>query len=266
VVSKKSLYGAPVQLNYPAMLYSLVVRITERIPTMKDLIKRLKNGYIFRLDCGFLLSDWVPSEASYSRMLTKISQTDVLERVQETLLIQAIIEGYLDDHTVAIDATHIEVQLDVSLEELHTSVSIDPKWGVKKNSEGKNTFWFGFKGHLAVGTQSQYILQSFFSSGNMNDGKAAIPLLKGVHTHLPQLQLAYATMDAGYDYPAIYKERTAVEHVIGYFKEFFQLNNVRYRTGKRAKVHFDLVTLVYNAAKLACDRINCKLQTARRAA
>ena len=55
VVSKKSVYGAPVELNYPAMIYSLVARITERIPTIKDLVKRLKNDYIFRLDCGFLL-------------------------------------------------------------------------------------------------------------------------------------------------------------------------------------------------------------------
>lgn len=64
----------------------------------------------------------------------------------------------------------------------------------------------------------------------------------------------------------IYKERTAVERVIAYLKEFFQLNNFRLRTGKRAKVHSELVTLVYNAAKLSCDRINSKLQAARRAA
>lgn len=41
-----------------------------------------------------------------------------------------------------------------------------------------------------------------------------------------------------------------------YLKGYFQLNNVRYRTGKKAKVHFDLVTLVYNASKLAADRLN----------
>ena len=57
----------------------------------------------------------------------------------------------------------------------------------------------------------------------------------------------------------IYKRRTAVEHVNAYLKEYFQLNNVRYRTGKCAKVHFDLVVLVYNALKLATDRINAKL-------
>jgi transposase len=86
--------------------------------------------------------------------------------------------------------------LDVSLNELRLSVPLDPKWGVKKNCKGKNTFWFGYKGHLAVGTQSQYILQSLFSSGNMNDGKAAIPLLKGMKERLPTLSIGYGTMDA----------------------------------------------------------------------
>ena len=57
----------------------------------------------------------------------------------------------------------------------------------------------------------------------------------------------------------VYNLRTAVERVNAYLKEFFQLNNVRYRTGKRAKIHFDIVTLIYNASKLAVDRINTEL-------
>jgi hypothetical protein len=252
----------------------------------------------------------------------------------------------------------IEAQLDVPLAELRSEVPIDPKWGVKKNSEGKNVFWFGYKAHLIVGTSSQYILDSLFSSGSLNDGKAAIPLLKGLNERFPQLSLRYHTMDAGYDYEPIYeqvhrmgqqsviaynkrnegellgydkhfaptcfrehsyrydsfdskyetlkytrpkecrdcplanegicqkvykvkitqdlrkytapargskawnkifKRRSAVERVNAYLKEFFQLNNVRYRTGERAKVHFDMVTLVYNASKLAADRINAQL-------
>lgn len=199
VVSKKALYGAPVQLNYAAMFYSLIARILERIPTIKDLIKRLKHDYMFRLDCGFLLSDAIPSEASYSRMLSKLVDSPVLERVQETLILQAIHEGFITDDTIAIDATHIEArdqapvkkekpkttpkkrgrktkeeqekwlqeqtereaalpifekkiedQLDVSLAELRSSVPLDPKWGIKKNSEGKNVFWFGYKGTLRL--------------------------------------------------------------------------------------------------------------------
>lgn len=58
---------------------------------------------------------------------------------------------------------------------------------------------------------------------------------------------------------SIYNRRTAVERVNAYLKEFFQLNNVCYRTGKRTKVHFDIVTLMYKASKLAVDRTNTVL-------
>lgn len=407
VVTKKSRFGRPVELNYAAMIYSLVARLTERIPFIKDLVKRLKNDMIFRLDCGFLVSDTVPSEAAYSRMVTIISESNVLEEVKEMILHQAISEGFITDDTIAIDATHfeakdqappkeekpkiepkkrgrkskeereqwliektereaslplfekkIEEQLDVPLEQLRAEIPQNPEWGVKKNSEGKNVFWYGYKAHLAVGTKSQYILQSLISSGNLNDGKAAIPLLKGIQERVPLSTIRYNTLDAGYDYEAIYtqihrmglqsviaynkrnepepegfdkhfaptcfrehsyrydsfdpkyetlkytrpkeckdcpladeglcqkiykvkittdlrkytapargskawktifKQRTAVERVNAYLKLYFQLNNVRYRTGKRAKVHFDLVTLVYNASKLAADRINAML-------
>jgi len=408
VVTKKSRFGRPVELNYAAMIYSLVARISERIPFIKDLVKRLKNDMIFRLDCGFLVSDTVPSEAAYSRMVTIISESNILEQVKESILFQAITEGFVTDDTVALDATHfeakdqappkeekpktepkkrgrkskeereqwliekaeneanlplfekkIEEQLDASLDQLRTEIPQTPEWGVKKNSEGKNVFWYGYKAHLAVGTKSQYILQSLFSSGNLNDGKAAIPLLKGIHERVKLSTLRYHTMDAGYDYEPIYeqihrmdhqtviaynkrnepepegfdkhfaptcfrehsyrydsfdqkyetlkytrpkeckdcplaneglcqkiykvkittdlrkytapargtkawktvfKRRTAVERVNAYLKLYFQLDNVRYRTGKRAKVHFDFVTLVYNASKLATDRIRKMLE------
>ncbi len=245
------------------------------------------------------------------------------------------------------------------METLRTEISLRPNWGIKKNSEGKNTFWFGFKAHLAVGAKSQYILQSLMSSASLNDGKAAIPLLKGIQERFSSLTIRYGVMDAGYDDEAIYtqlhrmktkaiiaynkrnegeflgfdehfaptcvrehsyrydsfdekyetlkytrpkecqtcplahdslcqkvykikmesdirkysalgrgseawkqryNQRTAVERVNAYLKEFFQLKNVRYRSGKRAKVHFDLGTLVYNASKLATDRMNQQMK------
>ena len=42
-----------------------------------------------------------------------------------------------------------------------------------------------------------------------------------------------------------FKRLIAVERVNAYLNGYFQLDNVRYRTGKRIKVHFDFVTLVY---------------------
>ena len=406
-VMKKSRLGAPEELNYPAMIISMFIRYVERIPTIKDLVKRLQNDIAFKLDCGFLVSDNVPSEASYSRLVDKLEASNVLEQAQEQVIEQALEEGFITDDTVAIDATHfeardqappkqekekpspkkrgrktkaernqwlreqaekeankplydkkIEAQLTSPLADLRKEVPRAPQWGIKKNSEGKNEFWYGYKAHVAVSASSQYILQSLVSSGNLNDGKAAIPLLKGMEERLSLPTVRYQTMDAGYDFEPIYqqvyqmnqqsiiaynkrnepeplgfdkhfaptcvrehsyrydsydakyetlkyrhpkecsdcplaqeglcqkvfkmkitkdlrrytapargsvawkklfKKRTAVERVNAYLKEFFQLDNVRYRSGERAKVHCDVTTLIYNASKLAADRIGALL-------
>ena len=61
---------------------------------------------IFRLDCGFLVSDTISSEAAYSRMVTIFSESNVLEEI----LYQAMTEGFITDDTVAIDATHFEAK------------------------------------------------------------------------------------------------------------------------------------------------------------
>ncbi len=209
-----------------------------------------------------------------------------------------------------------------------------------------------------VETKSQYVIGHLLSSGNMNDAKAAIPLLKGVAACFPELTITKVMADAGYDYnpiyeqiyrmkadgiiaynkrneappigvdkyfaptcvreysyrydsydkkyetlkytrpkecadcplardtlcqksmkikktadlrrypaPArgskswkeLYKERTSVERVNAYLKEYFQLNNIRYCSGELAKVQVDLLCLLFNASKLAVNRINTKL-------
>src|SRR5699024_3116486 len=254
-VMKKSRRVAPEELNYPAMILSVFIRYVERIPTIKDLVKRLKNDIAFKMDCGFLVSDSIPSEASYSRLVDKLMATNVLERAQEQVIERAIEEGFITDDTIAIDATHfeardhappkqekekpapkkrgrktkaereqwlqeqaekeanrplydkkIEAQLTASLTELRTDIPRAPQWGVKKNSEGQNEYWYGYKAHLAVSASSQYSVHSLVSSGNLNDGKAAIPLLKGMDERLSLSIVRYEAMDAGYDYEPIYKQ------------------------------------------------------------
>ena len=65
----------------------------------------------------------------------------------------------------------IKDQLNTPLETLRQDAPIEPNWGIKKNSDGKNTFWFGFKGHLAVTTKSQYIVGCLMTSANLSDSK-----------------------------------------------------------------------------------------------
>src|SRR5699024_534429 len=171
------------------MILSVFIRYVKRISTIKDLVKRLQNDIAFKRDYGFLVSDNVPSEASYSRLVDKLIATNVLERAQEQVIERAIAEGFITDDTIAIDATHFEArdqappkqnkekpapkkqgrkskaerdqwlqeqaekevhrshyyqkteaQLTSSLTELRTDVPREPRWGIKKNSEGKNEY------------------------------------------------------------------------------------------------------------------------------
>ncbi len=52
----------------------------------------------------------------------------------------------------------------------------------------------------------------------MNDGKAAIPLLKDLEERLPSLSVRVATMDAGYDHLPIYQKvhKMGAHSVIAY--------------------------------------------------
>jgi transposase len=102
VVSKKAFLGAPTQLNYVAMLHSLFIRVMERIPTIKDLRKRLKNSIEFSIDCGFTGSDPIPSEASYSRSR---NYKDLLYLNKHRI---AWFIGFLEAAAIAMDATHVE--------------------------------------------------------------------------------------------------------------------------------------------------------------
>lgn len=51
-----------------------------------------------------------------------------------------------------------------------------------------------------------------------------------------------------------------------YLKGYFQLNNARHRSGRKAKQHFNLVTFIYNACKLVVDRMNILVQEQQLAA
>jgi transposase len=283
-ISKKTDRGAPETLNYEAMIYSLFIRVVERMPFIKDLVNRLNTSEEFRFHCRFTGSDSTPSEASYSRLIAKLRGLSIFENCHDELILQAFQEGFLDGTKVAIDATHAEARdaanpakkrsrkkqenqqaaneqidlfpekqkeetpvpemekpkkrgrkkkeereqwlkeqaeleaaktifektldqmIDYSYEEIEAEIPLDPSWGTKKNTDNKKFFWYGYKGHLAVDCESQYILVALFSSAHVNDGKMSIPLIKALAKRHPYLNIEHILADAGYDFKAVYKQ------------------------------------------------------------
>ena len=78
-------------------------------------------------------------------------------------------------------------------------------------------------------------------------------------------KFTYSARGSG-NWKKLYNERTAVERVNTYLNEYFRLNNVRHRTGKIARFHFESVTLIYNASKFPANRINAQLNEMKQAA
>src|SRR5690625_293466 len=133
----------------------------------------------------------------------------------------------------------------------------------QENSEWKNVFWFCFKGHLAVGSSSQYILQSLFSSGSLNDVKATIPLLKGLHERLSLKSIRYQKVGTGYDYEPIYQQvhRMGQQPIITYhrrneplgFDKHFAPTSFREHSYRYDSYYSKYKTLKYTRPKECCD-------------
>ena len=222
---KETRVGPSSTVNYEALLRSLMVRIMEKIPTQKALINRLKSDLRLKLSVGFLYSEAIPSEATYSRVMAILaSNLSVIEQMNQSLL--QLINEELDifEENVAIDVTAIEArtkpvktenpklpstkeQRTLAKEELRTLIPTYPAWGVKKNSKGKNDFWFGYKGTLAVSTKNQYILCMDIASAFASDVSLAIPTIRQTAPLLStKKEPTYFSFDKGYDAQEIYQE------------------------------------------------------------
>lgn len=219
---KEKRVGAPIKVNYEACLRAIVTRYLERIPTTKALVRRLKDDLKFKMSLGFLYSEAIPSEATFSRIYKVLAQhRSVLEELNSDLLNLINSEFSIFDEGISIDATAIDAhskpiktdkvtvsatlkQQKMSTEKLFNELTSHPSWGVKVNSQGKNSFWFGYKGHFAVSNTSQYLLAVETTSASIADVSLAIPLIRKLtQFKLPRCHLL---MDKGYDASAVYDE------------------------------------------------------------
>lgn len=115
---------------------------------------------------------------------------------------------------------NLQGMLSHSLDEIETHTPQHPSWGTKKNTDNKKIFWYGYKGHLAVDCDSQYILVALFSSAHVNDGKMSIPLIKALSERHPYLNIGHILADAGYDYEAVYEQirRIGAKSLVDYIQ------------------------------------------------
>ncbi|WP_342563863.1 transposase [Paenibacillus sp. FSL R7-0345] len=108
VLRKKNHRGRPQELNLPAMIYSLLISKMEGIEFVSSLVRRLKHSEEFRVQCRFTGSNPIPSKASYSRLISALEQTGMLEQLQDSLVLSAMEEGFITGTHLAVDSSIVE--------------------------------------------------------------------------------------------------------------------------------------------------------------
>ena len=208
------------------MIRSCLVKSFFRIDTVAGLRSRLVTDSCLRKICGFTS---VPSEATFSRKYAKYAQDKLMEKTLEPL-VTSYNEGYVIDNisrdSTAIEArekatnkkkevkpkrprgrppkeespvkkepTVLQKQLEQSdlksIQELNKECS----WGCKRNSQGNNNYWKGYKLHLDV-TDNGMPISAIVTGANVHDSQVAIPLEQQTGQRITH---QYSLMDSAYD-------------------------------------------------------------------
>lgn len=184
-----------------ALIYSLVAMQVEQITTFKKLVDRLKCDPVFRYTCSFNILARTASTSTFSRFLTKISNSPSLEKDFEVLVKKANSIGIIDGTNIAIDSTKIDAYEKSKLKNDGKSAN----WGAKRDTDGNKIRWFGYKLHILADCKSELPLSILLSPASYSDGDLAIPLIKKfLEKYSGVLSPKYYIMDSGYDFQKNY--------------------------------------------------------------
>lgn len=223
----RSIMGRPPYLLMSFVKCELAKRYFH-IEKTKDLILRLKNDPNLRIICGF--KD-VPHKSTFSRKLSFLAELEVFNKPFEELVKDAhqnliVYHSCRDSSAIPVretpiakpkekvekepkkrgrppknaekqekEPTVLEKQTTQTPEQSLSEINKDCAWGCKKNSDGKVSYWKGYKLHLDV-SDSGFPLTAVITGANVHDSQLAIPLEQLTEQKVTVL---YSLMDAGYD-------------------------------------------------------------------
>ncbi|MFW6281107.1 MAG: transposase [Halanaerobium sp.] len=171
----------PSGYNPEAILRAFLVQQIEKIPTRADLVSKIDRSPYLRYVCGFSTTGRVPSEATFSRYYSKLSETDELETLINNLLDQYIELDLLNTEIIAIEASKLEAYKRAKpRSKIDKKNNSTPDWGTKFDSHKNQITWFGWKIHAAVETKSELPIALTLTPANHSDKTQAIPLVEKV--------------------------------------------------------------------------------------
>lgn len=218
--------GRP-EYNRQAIFRSFIAKSVLRVPTTGGLVERLKSDSNLRKICGFIAKK-VPSESVFSRVFAEFSEDEVVQKIYDSMIEEHVSDkliGHINRDATAIkgrekvrnkekdvkpkrkrgrpkkgEVVQIEEkvlvkQIGQTAEEALKEINREAAWGCKKDSNGKVSYWKGYKLHLDVNDMGIPV-SALLTGANVHDSQVAIPLEKITASKVTHL---YSVMDAAYD-------------------------------------------------------------------
>jgi len=196
----------PKPCDRESMLRALIAKEIEGIKNYNALIHRLNSDPVFRYTCGFNVADKVPSASTFSRFVNELKDVDLLDDLLCDLVKQAKDIGIIDGTHIAIDSSKLEAYDAAVPKSKINQDGEQPDWGMKKDTDGNNIRWFGWKVHIAVDTKSELPIAVRITPASTNDSMIALPLISDINKYYDDIfHTIYYMMDSGYDCQEIYE-------------------------------------------------------------
>ena len=226
-----------------AMARALVAKAVYDLPTTRMLLDRLDTDVVLRRICGWERKFEVPSESVFSRAFAEFADTQLPQRVHETLIRETHhdrLVGHLSRDSTAIEAREkpatkekpppppkrkrgrpkkgeerpkvrkrLDQQPTMSLPAMLDDLPTGCDVGTKKDSKGYKDTWVGYKLHIDV-ADGQIPISCLLTSASLHDSQAAIPLATLSAERTTNL---YDLMDAAYDAEQIREHSRSLGHV-----------------------------------------------------
>ena len=296
-----------------AIARGFVAKVVYNYPTTRSLITALQETPNLRQICGFAKKSDIPSEATFSRAFQEFAASGLGDRVHHLLVetnLQSELLGHISRDSTAIEGREKPVckpkkekaaprkrgrpargeirepqpesrlvqqvaqEAQESLQEIPAVCDV----GVKRNSQGYQETWIGYKLHADV-NDCGLPVSVVLTSASVHDSQVAIPLMKITSSKVDYL---YDLMDSAYDARLIYEvsrdlghvplidknsrgrevlpmapheavrynERTVSERFNSRLKEEFGGKNVRVRGYEKVKLH-----LMFGVIALFADQL-----------
>ena len=249
-----------------ALCKAFIAKAVWNFPTTRILIDMVRHCPTLRRLCGWETLGDIPSEATFSHAFAAFAKDEVPQAIHQAMLkarYASKLVGHISRDATAIHArekaakkrpkpvaqpahapvlpelTRLQSQLERTRDENLADLPRACDWGAKKDGNGKQQIWRGYKLHIDV-ADGDVPVSWLVTSASLHDSQAAIPLAQMSAARVTSL---YDLADAAYDAAPIRQMSERLGHVAiidhnprrGEKKKFAPAQAMRYRPAQQCR-------------------------------